>query len=156
MRMSKVLQLTGVFALVLLPVAAATAGEPASAAPPTCGQALSQMSAAPAKVAEITAAVAEMFSAHAALMDQAKDEASLAEAKGLRAIAALHRQMSNLASKTAAAMKAAESWPAAPHDMAKFSADPKLTAASKKALAAQKDLIVLLQKMVADMEAQTK
>ena len=156
MLMRRTLQLTVVLALVLLPVAAATAAEPANTAPPTCGQALAQMSAAPSKVAEITAAVADMFAAHAALMDQGKDEASLAEAKGLRAIATLHRQMSSDATKTAAAMKAAESWPAAPHDMAKFSTDPRLTAATKRAVTAQKELIVLLQKMVADMEAQTK
>ena len=44
----------------------------------------------------------------------------------------------------------------APHDMAKLSSDPKIGAATKKLVAAQKDLIVLLQKMVADMEAQAK
>lgn len=154
--MRNMLQMTVVLALVLSPVAAATAVEPASMAPPTCGQALGQMSAAPSKVAEITAAVADMFAAHASLMEQAKDPASMAEAKGLRAIAALHRQLSSDASKTAAAMKAAESWPAAPHDMAKLSTDPQLTAATKKVAALQKEFIVLLQKMAADMEAQAK
>lgn len=156
MLMRKMLQLTVALALVLVPVAAATAAEPAATAPATCGQSLAQMSAAPTKVAEITATVADMFAAHAALMDQGKDEASLAEAKGLRAIATLHRQLSTDAAKTAAAMKAAESWPAAAHDMAKFSADPRLTAATRKLVALEKEFIVLLQKMAADMEAQTK
>ena len=154
--MKRVLHLTVLLVSVLLPVATATAADKANTGPATCGQTLGQMSAAPSKVAEITAAVAEMFEAHAALMDQGKDEASLAEARGLRAIAALHKQMSSDASKTAAAMKASESWAAAPHDMAKFSSDPRLNAATKKVVAAQKELIALLQKMVADMEAQPK
>ena len=52
---------------------------------PTCGQMISSMASIPAKLSEGASSVAEMWDAHAALLGKDKD--SMAEAKGLRAMA---------------------------------------------------------------------
>jgi hypothetical protein len=133
------------------PVAKAPA---AKAEQPTCGQMISGMAAIPAKLSEGAAGVADMMEAHAALMGKDKDSA--VEVKGMRGIAKTHRAISASLAKASEEMKKAASWPAAPHDMAKMSADPKLAEASKKMIEVHKELIAMFQKMVADMEAQQK
>ena len=131
----------------------AMAAKPA-AAQPSCGQMISGMAPIPAKLSEGATSVAEMMEAHAALLGKDKD--SQAEAKGLRAIVKTHKQIAASLMKASEEMKKAASWPAAPHDMAKMSSDPKLAEASKKVIEVHKELIVMFQKMVADMEAQAK
>ena len=133
------------------------AAEPAAggkADSPTCGQMISGMAPIPAKLAEGATSVAEMLDAHAALMG--KEKASLAEARGLRAIAKTHMQIAASLRKASEEMKRAAKWPAAPHDMAKMGSDPKLAAANKKVLEVHKELVAMFQKMIADMEAQAK
>jgi hypothetical protein len=80
----------------------------------------------------------------------------VAEAKGLRAVAKTHKQIAASLLKASEEMKKAASWPAAPHDMAKMSADPKLAETSRKVIEVHKEIIAMFQKMVADMEAQQK
>jgi hypothetical protein len=120
----------------------------------TCGQMISGMAPIPAKLSEGAGSVADMLEAHAALMGKDKD--SVAEAKGLRAIAKTHKQIAASLMKASEEMKKAASWPMAPHDMAKMGADPKLAEASKKVIEVHKEIIAMFQKMVADMEAQQK
>jgi hypothetical protein len=150
-----------VFSLVVLAglaVAVAQAAEPKHAAAkadmPTCGQMVSGMAAIPAKLAEGAESVADMWEAHAALLGKDKD--SQAEAKALRALAKGHKQIAASLRKESEEMKKASGWPAAPHDMAKMSSDPKLTAAGHKLMEAQKEIIALMQKSLADMEAMHK
>jgi hypothetical protein len=134
------------------PMAAKAA--PAKADHATCGQMISGMAPIPAKLSEGASSVADMLEAHAALMGKDKD--SMAEAKGLRAIAKTHKQIAALMVKASEEMAKASSWPAAPHDMAKMGSDPKLAAASQKVIDIHKEIIAMFQKMVADMEAQHK
>jgi hypothetical protein len=162
--MRKFVLFLGMFTVVSLGVASAAeapAGHPmaghamaASNEPATCGQMISGMAAIPAKLSEGATSVAEMLDAHAALMG--KDKNAKAEAKGLRAIAKSHKQVAASLMKISEEMKKAATWPAAPHDMAKMSSDPKLAEATKKVIEVHKEIIALFQKMVADMEAQQK
>jgi len=145
-----------VFCLVVLAglvIGAAQAAEP-KGAQPTCGQMVSGMAAIPAKLSEGAESVAEMWEAHAALMGKDKD--SQAEAKGLRALAKGHRQVAASLKKESEEMKKAMSWPGAPHDMQKMMSDPKLTAATQKLMETQKEIIAMMQKSLADMEAMHK
>lgn len=121
---------------------------------PTCGQMVSGMAAIPAKLAEGAESVADMWEAHAALMGKDKD--SQAEAKGLRALAKGHKRVAAVLKKQSEEMKKAASWPAAPHDMAKMMSDAKLTAATQKLIEAQKEIVAVMQKSLADMEAMAK
>jgi hypothetical protein len=123
-------------------------------AEPTCGQMVAGMAAIPAKLSEGADSVADIWDAHAALMGKDKD--SQAEAKALRALARGHKQIAASLKKASEEMKKASSWPSAPHDMAKMTSDPKLAAASQRLMAAQKDIIALMQKSLADMEAMSK
>lgn len=121
---------------------------------PTCGQKISSMAPIPAKLSEGATSVADMLEAHAAVMGKDKD--SQAEVKGMRAIAKTHKQIAANLMKASEEMKKAASWPAAPHDMAKMSSDPKLAAATQKVIDVHKEIIAMFQKMVGDMEAQAK
>jgi len=135
------------------------ADQPATAmagAPPTCGQMLSSMAVIPEKLGKGAMSVADMWEAHAKFMSSNKDKASQAEVKGLRELAKEHKLIAASLEKSAANMKKAASWAAAPHDMAKMKADPELMAAHKKTLEASKEIIAEFQKMVANMEKMTK
>jgi hypothetical protein len=147
----------GIVLMTGLASGAALAAEP-KAAPkgdkPTCGEMVSGMAAIPAKLAEGAEAVAEMWDAHAALMGKDKD--SQAEAKGLRALAKSHKQLAARLKKESEEMKKAVSWPVAPHDMAKMMSDPKLTAATQKLIETHKEIIAMMQKSLAELEAMTK
>jgi len=123
-------------------------------AEPTCGQMISGMAPIPAKLSEGATSVADMLEAHAALMGKDKD--SQAEVKGMRAIIKTHKQIAASLVKASEEMKKASSWPAAPHDMAKMSSDPKIAAANQKLIDVHKEIIAMFQKMVSDMEAQAK
>jgi|GEM_PF-1846803 hypothetical protein len=120
----------------------------------SCGQMIAGMAGIPAKLSEGASSVADMLDAHAAVMGKEKEAA--AEAKGLRALAKTHKQIAASLTKASEEMKKAASWPAAPHDMAKMKSDPKLAAASQKVIDVHKEIIAMMQKMVADMEAQQK
>jgi hypothetical protein len=137
---------------------AAQAAAPKAAAgksdTPTCGQMVSGMAAIPAKLATGAEAVAEVWEAHATLMGKDKD--SQTEVKGLHALAKSHKQLAAHLKKESEDMKKAAGWPDAPHDMAKMTSDPKLTAATQKLIEAHKEIIALMQKSLADLEAMTK
>jgi hypothetical protein len=115
---------------------------------------ISGMAPIPAKLAEGATSMADMLEAHAALLGKDKD--SVAEAKGLRALAKTHKEIAANMIRASEEMAKAASWPAAPHDMAKMGSDPKLAAASQKVIDIHKEIIAMFQKMVADMEAQHK
>jgi hypothetical protein len=135
-------------------VLAAEKTDGSSTTHPTCGQMISSMAAIPAKLSEGAASVADMLDAHIALMGN--DKASQAEVKGMRGIAKTHRQVSANLLKASEEMKKASNWPDAPHDMEKYGKDPKVAETSKRVIQVHKEIIAMLQKMVADMEAQGK
>ena len=157
--MKKLVFCLATLATMVLGTAQAADPKPAQAmaakgAESTCGQMISSMAPIPAKLSEGAASVAAMWEAHAALLGKDKD--SVAEAKGLRAIAKTHRQIAAILLKGSEEMAKALSWPAAPHDMAKMMADPKLAEANKKVMDVHKEIIAMFQKMVADMESMHK
>jgi hypothetical protein len=119
----------------------------------SCGQMISAKAALPKKMAEVMTSVADMMDAHAAIMTASKTKEASLEVAGLKKIAADHRALAESFQKTADDMSKASSWPNAPHDMNAMKSDPKLGAAMQKMLAAEKDMIALLQKEVADTEA---
>lgn len=124
------------------------------ASEPGCGQFIASMAGIPEKLSESATAVAELMDAHAALLG--KEKAAQNEAKGLRMMAKTDKQVAMELKKASKEMKKAGSWPATPHEMAKMNADPKVQAATKKVIEKQKEVIALLQKSVADLEAQMK
>lgn len=129
-------------------------GAAAKAEHQSCGQMLSSKADLPAKLAEGASSMADMLEAHAALLGKEKEAAT--EAKGLRSLAKTHRQIAASLTKASEEMKKAASWPAAPHDMEKMKSDPKLAAAMQKSIDVHKEIIALMQKMVAEMEAHQK
>jgi hypothetical protein len=138
--------------------AAAPAATPATppAAAPSCGQMIASKAVLPAKMAELMTAVAETMDAHAALMIAGKTKEGAKEAKGLKKIAADHRALAKAMAKAQASMEAAAKWPNAPHDMATMMGDAKLMASMQKMLAAEKEMVALMQKDLAEMEAMHK
>ncbi len=144
-----------VVALVGFGIATARAEQPKAgqAAMEPCGQKIASMAGIPAKFSEGATAVAEMLDAHAALVGKGKE--GMAEEKGLRALAKTQRQVAAELTKASDEMKKAEKWPAAPHE-SKMATDPKLMAATQKVIDTHKQIIAMLQKMVADMETQVK
>jgi hypothetical protein len=140
-------------ALAGLVVGSAHAAEP-KRGQPTCGEKIASMAAIPAKLAEGAESVAEMWEAHSALMGN--DKESQAEVKGLRPLIKGHKQIAASLRKESEEMKKAASWPAAPHDMEKMMSDPKAAAAMQKLMQVHKDIIALMQKSLADMEAMHK
>lgn len=119
----------------------------------SCGQMVASKAVLPTKMAEVMTAVADMFDAHAAIMLASKNKDGAKEAAGLKKIAKNHRDLSTAFSKAAAEMSKAATWPNAPHDMAAMKADAKLGASMQKMLATHKEMIALMQKEVAEMEA---
>jgi hypothetical protein len=136
-----------------LVIGSANAAEP-KGGEPTCGEKVASMAAIPAKLAEGAESVAEMWEAHIALLGSDKD--SQAEAKGLRALVKGHKQLAASLRQESEKMAKATSWPNAPHDTKKMMADPKSTAAMQKLMRVHKDIIALMQKSLADMEAMHK
>jgi hypothetical protein len=136
-----------------LVVGTTQAAEP-SGAEPTCGQMVAGMAVIPATIAKGAEAVADIWEAHAALMGKDKD--SQAEAKGLRGLVKGHRQIVASLRKESDEMKKASGWPSAPHDMAKMTADPKIKAGTQKLIEAHKEIIAVMQKSLADLEAMAK
>jgi 2-oxoglutarate dehydrogenase E2 component (dihydrolipoamide succinyltransferase) len=134
------------------------AAAPAAAAPagPSVGQMIASKAPLPTKMAEVMTAVADMLEAHAALVKAGKTKEGAKEAAGLKKVAADHRALAKLFTKTAANMGKATSWPAAPPDMNAMASDPAMTAAMQKMIATHKEMIALMQKEVAEMEAHSK
>lgn len=134
-----------VFSAAALFVSVALAGDhPAK----TCGQMTADAAAMPAKVAELMAAYAEEAEAHAAFMAGVKgDKNATAEADAMKKLAASYKESAAALTKTADAMKAAASWPAAKHDMKALTADAKVKAAMDKVGGLQKDFGAMVAKM---------
>lgn len=129
-------------------------GAAAAAADKTCGQMMSEKAVLPAKMAELVTAVATMADAHANFMltSEPKSKEAAAEAEGMKKLAQMHRDSAVAFTKIAESLKAAAAWPAAPHDMKKMMADPKIQESMKLMLSTHKEMAALLQKEVAMME----
>ncbi len=119
----------------------------------TCGQMMAEKAVLPAKMAEVMTAVVGMLDAHAKFMLDGKTKEGKKEATALQALAKHHKGLATAFTKTSEAMKKMAEVPGAPHDMGKMMADPAIGASMKEMVRTHKEMIALLQKEVADMEA---
>ena len=110
---------------------------------PTCGKGLAASAALPAKIAELTAAVAEVLERHMKALDL-NDEHSRREHALYDRLAREHRDAAAALAETAERMTAARDLPMGAHDMAAM-ADPAMGAAFERFVRLEDELVHLLQ-----------
>ena len=110
---------------------------------PTCGKGLAASSALPAKVAELTAAWAEVLERHMSALDLS-DENSRREHALYDRLAREHRDSAAALADIAERMAAARDLPMGGHDMAAM-ADPAMGAAFERFVRLEEELLQLLQ-----------
>jgi hypothetical protein len=110
---------------------------------PTCGKGLAASAALPAKIAELTAAVAEVLERHMKALDL-NDEHSRREHALYDRLAREHRDAAAALAETAQRMTAARDLPMGAHDMAAM-ADPAMGAAFERFVRLEDELLHLLQ-----------
>ncbi|HEU4827944.1 MAG TPA: hypothetical protein VFT04_02000 [Gemmatimonadales bacterium] len=109
----------------------------------TCGKGLAASSALPAKIAELTTAVAEILERHMKALDLS-DENSRRERALYDRLAREHRDSAAALADTAERMAAARDLPMGAHDMAAM-ADPAMGAAFERFVRLEEELLQLLQ-----------
>jgi hypothetical protein len=110
---------------------------------PTCGKGLAASAALPAKIAELTAAVAEVLERHMKALDL-NDEHSRREHALYDRLAREHRDAAAALAETAERMTAARDLPMGAHDLAAM-ADPAMGAAFERFVRLEDELLHLLQ-----------
>lgn len=110
---------------------------------PTCGKGLAANAALPAKIAELTAAVAEIFERHMKALDMS-DENSRREHALYDRLSREHRDSAAALADTAERMASARDLPMGAHDMAVM-ADPAMGAAFECFVRLEEELLQLLQ-----------
>ena len=110
---------------------------------PTCGKGLAANAALPAKIAELTAAVAEILERHMKALDMS-DENSRREHALYDRLSREHRDSAAALADTAERMASARDLPMGAHDMAVM-ADPAMSAAFERFVRLEEELLQLLQ-----------
>lgn len=110
---------------------------------PTCGKGLAANAALPAKIAELTAAVAEILERHMKALDMS-DENSRREHALYDRLSREHRDSAAALADTAERMASARDLPMGAHDMAVM-ADPAMGAAFERFVRLEEELLQLLQ-----------
>jgi hypothetical protein len=113
---------------------------------PTCGKGLAEHSALPAKLGELTAAVAEILEVHTGALDLS-DENSRKERDAYLELAKQHRQAAAQLQTTAKQMAGYRDLPIGKHDP-KAMSGPKPLAAFEELVRLEQELLALLQKRV--------
>jgi hypothetical protein len=114
---------------------------------PTCGQGIAANASLPAKLAELTAAVASNLEAHMPTLDRA-DPAAAREHQVYGELAAEHRDLAARLTATAAHMAAQRELPMGRHDEAAL-AGPEVRAAFEHLVRVQGELAELLRERLA-------
>ena len=109
----------------------------------TCGQGLAEHAALPAKLGELTAAVADILEHHMEALDLT-DENSKREHDAYRDLARKHRSVANQLQETAMQMAGYRDLPMGRHDM-KAMASPEVIEAFEKFVRIEQELLALLQ-----------
>ena len=109
----------------------------------TCGQGLADTSALQAKLGTLVAATANVLELHMTALDLSDDN-SQRELTAYRHLAQQHRAIATQLESTSAQMAGYRDLPMGRHDMAVMS-DPKMREAFSKFVAAESDLVMLLQ-----------
>lgn len=111
---------------------------------PTCGKGLAEHSALPAKLGELTAAVAGILETHMEALDLA-DENSRKEHEAYRELAKEHRETAAQLRATAARMAGYRDLPMGRHDMSVMTS-PKPREAFERFVQHEQELLELLQR----------
>jgi hypothetical protein len=114
--------------------------------PPTCGKGLAEHSALPAKMAEITASVAEILEVHMKALDLT-DESSRKEHDVYRELAKQHREIATRLQATARQMAGYRDLPMGRHDE-KAMSSPENRETFEEFVNLEEELLVLLEKRV--------
>lgn len=112
----------------------------------TCGVGLAEHSTLPAKLAELTASVAENLEVHMGTLDL-EDEDARQEHAVYEKLAAAHRDVAERLHTTGEAMAASRDLPMGRHDEAALSS-PKLLEAFQRMVQVERELLGLLQTRV--------
>ena len=110
---------------------------------PTCGQGLAANSSLPAKLGELTAAVAGILEVHTGALDPADERARREREVYLRLVERHRRTAAELAA-TGRDMAAQRDLPMGAHDMRVMSS-PQAVAAFERVVEAERELLALLQ-----------
>ena len=113
----------------------------------TCGQGLAEHSSLPAKLGELTAAVAENLELHMKALDLS-DENAQREHAAYRKLALEHRQTAGELHATAEEMVGYRDLPMGRHDQTAMS-DPELLHAFERFVSLEQELLWLLQERIA-------
>jgi hypothetical protein len=113
---------------------------------PTCGQGLAEHSVLPAKLAELTAALAENLEVHMKALHRT-DENSEREYGVYLKLVQEHRQIAALLEATAEEMAAARDLPMGRHD-AKAMSSPAVVDAFERFVEVERELVGLFQERV--------
>jgi hypothetical protein len=110
---------------------------------PTCGQGLAAHSPLPAKLGDLTAAVADVLEAHTAALDP-DDENARAELDAYQELVAEHRQTAADLRSTSEKMRGHRDLPMGPHDPSAMTASAAVDAFARF-VAGEEELLALLQ-----------
>jgi hypothetical protein len=113
------------------------------AEPPTCGQGLAEHSSLPAKLGELTAAVAGILEVHTGALDLG-DERSRREREVYQRLVEQHRRTAAELAATGRDMAGQRDLPMGAHDMSVMSS-PDAVAAFERVVKAERELLALLQ-----------
>ena len=118
---------------------------------PTCGKGLAAHSTLPAKMADLTEAVAGVLENHMGALDLS-DENSKREHGAYGSLASAHRQAAARLRSTATEMAGYQSLPMGKHDMEKMMA-PEAATAFSRLVRLEEELLALLQARVTEHRA---
>jgi hypothetical protein len=111
--------------------------------PSTCGEGLAENSLIPAKLADLTAAMADTLEAHLQALD-IDDENARRERDVYVGLVREHRRVAALLQETSEEMEACRTLPMAPHDPEKL-VSPEARAAFARFVRAEEDLAAVLE-----------
>jgi hypothetical protein len=113
---------------------------------PTCGQGLAEHSVLPAKLAELTASLADNLEAHTKALDRTDDNAEREHGVYVKLVQE-HRKIAALLDATAEEMAASRDLPMGRHD-AKAMSSPAVVEAFERFVEIERELAGLLQERV--------
>jgi hypothetical protein len=118
---------------------------------PTCGQGLAEHSSLPAKLGELTAAVAATLEVHTQALDL-EDERSRGEHGVYLRLVEQHRRTAAALAGTARDMAGQRDLPMGAHDMTVMSS-PEAVGAFERVVAAERELLALLRERLRQDQA---
>jgi hypothetical protein len=113
---------------------------------PTCGQGLAEHSVLPAKLAELTASLADNLDVHTKALDRTDENAEREHGVYLKLVRE-HRKIAALLDATAEEMAASRDLPMGRHD-AKAMSSPAVVEAFERFVEIERELVGLLQERV--------